>query len=63
VLDGLSFAVLLHTPGPMIVGNWKVGLVLDERGSHEQREALTTFAPFAWSSSYARSRRGRDRVT
>jgi hypothetical protein len=44
VLDGLSFAVLLHTPGPMIVGNWKVGLVLDERGSHEQREALTAIA-------------------
>ncbi|MFI5328358.1 MAG: DUF1326 domain-containing protein, partial [Candidatus Rokuibacteriota bacterium] len=21
-LDGLSFAVLLHTPGPMIAGNW-----------------------------------------
>lgn len=43
-LDGLSFAVLLHTPGPMIAGNWTVGLVLDERGSHEQREALTTIA-------------------
>ncbi len=23
-LDGLSFAVLLHTPGPMIAGNWTV---------------------------------------
>ncbi len=43
-LDGLSFAVLLHTPGPMIAGNWTVGLVLDERGSHEQREALTAIA-------------------
>ena len=43
-LDGLAFAVLLHTPGPMIDGNWTVGLVLDERASAEQREALTTIA-------------------
>ena len=43
-LDGLNFAVLLHTPGPMIEGNWTVGLVLDERASKEQREALTTIA-------------------
>jgi hypothetical protein len=43
-LDGLSFAVLLHTPGPMIQGNWTVGLILDERASAEQREALTTIA-------------------
>jgi hypothetical protein len=43
-LDGLSFAVLLHTPGPMVEGNWTVGLILDERASAEQREALTTIA-------------------
>jgi hypothetical protein len=39
-LDGLSFAVLLHTPGPMIAGNWTVGVIVDERASAEQREAL-----------------------
>jgi hypothetical protein len=43
-LDGLSFAVLLHTPGAMGQGNWTVGLVVDERASAEQREALTTIA-------------------
>jgi hypothetical protein len=43
-LDGLSFAVLLHTPGPMIQGNWTVGVVLDERASAPQREALTAIA-------------------
>jgi len=43
-LDGLSFAVLLRTPGPMAQGNWTVGLILDERASAEQREALTTIA-------------------
>jgi hypothetical protein len=43
-LDGLSFAVLLHTPGPMIQGNWTVGLIVDERASSQQREALTAIA-------------------
>src|SRR5262245_6225109 len=40
-LDGLSFAVLLHTPGPMASGNWRVGLIVDEKATSEQREALT----------------------
>jgi hypothetical protein len=43
-LDGLSFAVLLHTPGPMIQGNWTVGVVVDERASPAQREALAAIA-------------------
>src|SRR5262249_61188277 len=43
-LDGLSFAILLHTPGPMIEGNWTVGVILDERASKDQREALTGIA-------------------
>src|SRR5215831_1448511 len=40
-LDGLSFAVLLHTTGPMISGNWTVGLIVDDKATPEQREALT----------------------
>ena len=43
-LDGLCFAVLAHTPGPMGQGNWTVGVVVDERASVEQREALTAIA-------------------
>lgn len=43
-LDGLAFAVLLHTPGAMIEGNWTVGVILDERATAEQRAALTTIA-------------------
>lgn len=43
-LDGLNFAVLLHTPGPMMDGNWTVGLVLDERAKAEQQQALTAIA-------------------
>jgi hypothetical protein len=39
-LDGLSFAVLLHTPGPMIAGNWTVGMIVYDRATTEQREAL-----------------------
>ena len=43
-LDGFSFAVLLHTPGPMIEGNWTVGVIVDERASAAQRDALTAIA-------------------
>ena len=43
-LDGLNFAVLLHTPGPMIQGNWTVGLILDERATAAQRDAITAIA-------------------
>lgn len=41
-LDGLSFAVLGHTPGPMGEGNWRVGLVIDENASAKQVDALET---------------------
>jgi hypothetical protein len=43
-LDGLAFVVLGYTPEEMSKGNWSVGLVIDERASTEQREALTTIA-------------------
>jgi hypothetical protein len=39
-LDGLSFAVLGHAPGPMAEGNWRVGLVIDERATEPQAEAI-----------------------
>jgi hypothetical protein len=40
-LDGLGFAVVGMTPGVMAEGNWKVGLVIDERATAEQTEAIT----------------------
>ena len=43
-LDGLSFIVFLHSPGPMIEGNMKVGLVIDENASDAQAEAITAIA-------------------
>jgi len=43
-LDGLSFAVLAHTPGPMGDGNWTVGVIVDERASAAQRDALIAIA-------------------
>jgi hypothetical protein len=43
-LDDRRFAVLLHTPGPMIEGNWTVGLILDDRATAEQRDAITAIA-------------------
>ncbi len=39
-LDGLIFAVLGHAPGPMGNGNWRVGLIIDERASDKQAAAI-----------------------
>jgi hypothetical protein len=44
VLDGLSFIVMLHSPGPMGAGNMTVGLIVDERASQEQVDAITAIA-------------------
>jgi hypothetical protein len=43
-LDGLNFAVLGYTPGPMGAGNWSVGVVVDDRGDQAQRDALVAIA-------------------
>jgi hypothetical protein len=43
-LDGLGFLVLGLTPEAMGKGNWSVGLVIDERASAEQRDAITAIA-------------------
>jgi len=43
-LDGLSFVVLMHSPGPMIEGSIKVGLIIDDRASDAQVEAIAAIA-------------------
>ena len=43
-LDGLSFAVLGNAPEVMGKGNWAVGLIIDERATPEQQQAITTIA-------------------
>jgi hypothetical protein len=43
-LDGVTFIVLGYTPEEMGKGNWSVGLVVDDRASPEQREAVTAIA-------------------
>src|SRR5947207_12273933 len=43
-LDGISFIVLGFTPEEMGKGNWSVGLIVDERASAEQRDAITAIA-------------------
>lgn len=43
-LDSLAFAVVGSTPGVMGQGNWKVGLIVDERASAEQRQAIAAIA-------------------
>ena len=43
-LDGIPFVVLGYTPEEMGKGNWSVGLIVDERASAEQRDAITAIA-------------------
>ena len=39
-LDGLSFFLMVHFPGPLHEGNGAAQVIIDERASPEQREAL-----------------------
>ena len=43
-LDGLAFAAIGRAPEIMGKGNWSVGLIIDERASNEQKQAITTIA-------------------
>lgn len=43
-LDGLGFIVLARTPEAMNKGNWTVGLIMDERATQQQRDAITGIA-------------------
>lgn len=43
-LDGTSFVLMLHSPGPMGQGNFTVGLIVDEGASDQQVEAIRTIA-------------------
>lgn len=43
-LDGLGFIVVGVTPEEMAKGNWSVGVIVDERASTEQRDAITGIA-------------------
>lgn len=39
-VSGLSLVLVADAPGKMIDGNWRVGVVMDERASQEQAEGL-----------------------
>ena len=43
-LDGLAFVVVGRTPEAMGKGNWSVGLIIDDRATAEQRDAITAIA-------------------
>ena len=43
-LDGLSFIVLMHAPEAMAEGNITVGLIIDERATDEQADAISAIA-------------------
>lgn len=44
VLDGLNFAVVGHAPGPFGEGKLSVGVIVDERATSEQHQALSAIA-------------------
>jgi hypothetical protein len=43
-LDGLSFVVMMHSPGPMGEGNITVGLIVDDVATDQQVEAISAIA-------------------
>jgi len=43
-LNGLNFAVIAYTPGPMGDGNWSVGVITDDRANSDQQQALIAMA-------------------
>jgi hypothetical protein len=43
-LDGLSFVVLMHSPRAMAEGDITVGLIIDERATDRQAEAISAIA-------------------
>ena len=43
-LDGLGFLVIGFTPEEMGKGNWSAGLIVDDRASTEQRDAIVAVA-------------------
>lgn len=43
-LDGLAFIVVMHAPKAMAEGNITVGLIVDERASDKQVEAISAIA-------------------
>ena len=43
-LDGLSFVVMMHSPGAMGDGNITVGLIVDDGATDEQVEAISAIA-------------------
>ena len=50
-LDGLSFIVLLHSPGAMEDGNIKVGLIVDKKADDNQTDAIAAIATGAEGSA------------
>jgi hypothetical protein len=43
-LDGLCLVLAGVSPGPMGEGNWRVGLIVDERADAAQEQAITSLA-------------------
>jgi hypothetical protein len=48
-VSGLSLALLVHIPGNILQGNWTVGLVVDDKATQQQQEAIVN----VWSGKLA----------
>ena len=48
-VSGLSLALLVHIPGNILQGNWTVGLVVDDKATLQQQEAIVN----VWSGKLA----------
>src|SRR5918996_5526243 len=43
-LDGLAFALVVSSPGPMADGDMTVGLIVDERADQQQTDAIAAIS-------------------
>ncbi len=48
-VSGLSLALLVHIPGNILQGNWTVGLIVDDKATQQQQEAIVN----VWSGKLA----------
>lgn len=61
-LDGLSFVVMMHSPGAMGEGNITVGLIVDDSASDQQLDAISAIATGSAGARWPRSHRSSARL-
>lgn len=54
ILDGLNAALMIHSPGHMADGHFRIAFYLDDRANAAQREALSTVFTIKPGGAFAR---------